>query len=1113
MTKNYLNNSTSRFAIIYLILLNIGFSQKTYGFCDTQSKLITFSAQNIPLSHFFSIINEQTGLLVVNNAKETNLDEDKVVSVNFSKTKIQDVMNFLLTDKTELGFYIEGNEIIIYRDKHHYKFPNSVKKDTSISEQIISGKVTDHSGNAIPGATIKTKNGKFGTISDSDGTFQLKHVKRGDIISISSIGFETEDVEIRKGPIVAALRSYTNNLDEKVVLAYGHTTKRFNTGNIGAIKATDIEKQPVNNPILAIEGRIAGVFIEQASGLPGTGVKIAIQGQNSIMNGNDPFYVIDGVPYISQLMQPPVPGITAGSSVLTGNPLNFINPSDIESIEILKDADATAIYGSRAANGAVLITTKKGKSGSMRTNFNIQRGWGEVGHKLQVLNAQEYLAMRREALKNDGITGPSDVDYDLNGTWDTTQVKDWQNELIGGSAQYTDIQLGFSGGTDQTQYLISGGYHKETTVFPGDFSDVKGSIHFNIRSSSSDQKFRIQMSGSYMRDKNLLPTTDLTLPAIQLAPVAPNPLNPDGSLNWAPSPSGASTYLINPLTYLKRRYSNKTNNLTSQSTLSYDIYSWLTIKSSFGYNNLTSNEISINPLSAMEPESRNFNVSSSTFGTTNMYSWVIEPGIELNRKIYQGKLNIFLGATFQNNYGRRIELNASGFTNDLLLEDIKSAPQLLATQSVDYTYKYSALYSRINYNFDDKYIVNFTARRDGSSRFGPQNQFHNFGAIGAAWIFSQTSTIQKYLPFISFGKIRASYGVTGNDQIGDYRFLDLYDIIPAEEPYQQSSLGLAPNRLTTPDLQWEETKKIQIGLELGFFKDRILIVSNYNRNRSSNQLIGISLPYITGFPGIDKNFDALVQNKGWEFTLNATNIRTKSFTWTSSINLTIPKNKLVSYAYNNNVSYIVGQSITSRPVSRLAGVNDSTGKFEFIDSKGNLTSLPTDFTKYIYMDPEFYGGFQNNFSFKEFTLDFLLQFVKRTGQDLTYGYSSGAAGNFRLGANNQPITILNRWKKPGDNASQPKFTTSRSSTQIALLNARQSDATYVDASYIRLKNISLSWQMPETMSKKLKLKNLRLYTLAQNLFTITNYFGLDPESRGVGLPPLRVITFGAQIAL
>jgi len=1113
MIKPFLHSSHSNRPFILIILLII--CSSTYAYANLiplQAHKVTLISLKIPLKEVFDTITRQTGLVVYNNYAETNLSENKTIAVNFRQTNINDVMKFLLSDNTSIKFKIDEKKIVI-----SLKTPSDISKlnkgkiDTSINRFPISGKVTDNMGNSLPGATIKIKNTTRGTITNEDGTFQLPNVNNGDIIIISSIGYESSELQVKGTKIVAPLKSHANKLDERVVIAYGSTTRRLNTGNIGSVKATDIEKQPVNNPILAVQGRVAGVFIEQASGLPGTGVKINIQGTNSLRNGNDPFYVIDGVPYISQLIQPTSSGITAGSMGLTGNPLNFINPSIIESIEILKDADATAIYGSRAANGAVLITTKKGKTGSMKVDLNAQTGFGKVAHKLDVLNAKEYLSMRHEALKNNNIIAPSQYDYDLNGQWDTTQTKDWQKELIGNAATYNDIQLSISGGSQLTQYLISGGYHKETTVYPGPFSDIKGSLHFFVRNTSANQKFNIQISGSYMKDNNKLPQTDLTANAVKLSPVAPSPLNADGSLNWAPTQAGASTYINNPLVITTLEFSNKTSNLTSQAMLSYDIYSGLTFKTNLGYNTLYSDEIAPIPLSSRIPENRPYTQRSTSFGTTKMESWLIEPQLTFDKQVLNGKLNALLGATLQNNYNTRQEISAAGFNNDLLMKDLKSATNLQVTQSINETYKYNAIYARANYNWMDKYIINLTIRRDGSSRFGPRNQFHNFGAVGAAWIFSQDDFIQKLLPFLSFGKLRVSYGTTGSDQIPDYQFLDLYQTIPAQVPYQ-GVLGLAPNRLFTPDLQWEETKKLQAGIELGFKKDKILFTLNYNRNRSSNQLIGVPIPYITGAPDITKNFNAVVQNKGWEFTFSSANIKTKNFNWNTFINLTIPQNKLISYENTTNALFKVGQPITSIPVYDLNGVNDTTGAFQFNDGKGNLVGLPSATSTYINIDPKFYGGIQNSFTLKSISIDFLFQFVKKIGKDLSLGYSSGSAGAFNNGTANQPTTVLSRWQKAGDHTIQPKFN-STSSALLPLLYARLSDASYSDASFIRLKNISVSWNLPQAILEKLHVQSARVYTLGQNIFTLTKYFGLDPESQGLGLPPLRVITFGIQITL
>lgn len=1110
MVKLYSVKSVFIFPLIISFLILIHFPYQTLGnFSLNQTHKVTIAAINIPLEDVFNTIHKQTGFTISNNFTETKLSESQRVTVNFKQTDINEVMSFLLSDNQELTFSLRNKIILIYknRDLNKKKSIEAKNIDSTIYKYSLSGKIIDITGTPVPGATIKVKNTRLGTISAADGAFHL-NIRKGETIIITALGFESSEMVIKNETIIAKLKPYISTLDEKVVIAYGSTTKRFNTGNIGSVKAKDIQTQPVNNPLLALQGRVAGVYIEQASGLPGTGISINIQGTNSISSGNDPFFVIDGVPYMSQLLQPYQANITRGNSAISGNPLNYINPADIESIEILKDADATAIYGSRAANGAVLITTKRGKVGPLKVDLSFQNGWGKVAHKLDVLNAEQYLAMRHEALKNDGITSPQSFDYDLNGVWDTTQQKDWQKELIGGSALYRDAQLSISGGSELTQYLISGGYHKETSVFPGNFSDTKGNVHFNLRSSSKNQKLKLQLSGIYSRDNNELPQTDLTAASLELAPVAPSPLNQDGSLNWQPTSTGATSFRANPLVYTKLTSKNRTTTIVSQSMLSYDITPWLLIKSSFGLTSLRTDEMLLNPASAARPEVLLTARPTTTFAASNMDSWVIEPQIEFNKAILKGKLNALIGSTIQQNTNSRQTIDAAGFNNDLVMEDIKSATTLTARQSINETYKYNALYGRINYNLLDKYIINISARRDGSSRFGPRNQFHNFGAIGVGWIFSQTSLVQQGFSFLSFGKLRASYGTTGNDQIAEYQFLDLYNAIPVDVPYQRA-LGLTPNRLYNPDLQWESTKKLQAGLELGFYQDKILFNVNYNRNRSSNQLFSAPLASITGFSSLLHNIPAIVQNTGWEFTVNTINIKTKNFSWTSSFNLTIPKNKLVSFIDVPEPYFIVGKSVTTIHSAKFGGLNSTTGLFQFLDSKGNITDLPTESPSLVNNDPYFYGGFQNSFYFKGFSLDIFFQFTKRTGADLSYGYNI-APGQLGGGLGNQPTTVLDRWQIKGDQTFQQQFSTVN--TGLTQFYTQFSDAPYTDIYFIKLKNIALSWQIPDKWRDNLHLQNLKLFILAQNVFTITDYFGMDPESRGIGLPPLRVITLGGQVS-
>jgi len=1116
MTRQKMQSRVSRPSLLFT-LLSLVYSLYAFGTPNRQFQKITITAINIPLGEVFKKIHQQTGISITNKTDETELSNRKKVTVNFVKTDITEVMSFLLIDYKDLNFIQNDKNIVIIKTfplipKGHFI---ANQKDTATVIFPFSGKIVDASGNPIPGATIKIKDSKHGTISNSDGSFRLSDVNKGTLIVISSIGFESKEIVVDIKNTTIELASRTNNLDEKVVMAYGSTTKRLNTGNISSLKAIDIEKQPPSNPLLSLQGRVPGVVIQQASGLFNSGVTIHIQGLNSIQSGNDPFFVIDGVPYISQLL--PIGNASAGasgSSGIAGNPLNFLNSSDIESIEVLKDADATAIYGSRAANGAVLITTKKGKSGETKTDITLQTGWGKVGHMLRLLNTKEYLNMRHEALANDDITTPSQSDYDLNGTWDTTRDINWQKELIGNTANYTDAQVSLSGGTSLTQFLIGAGYNKQTSVFPGKFSDTKGSLHISINNTSSNQKFKVRLSASYMYDNNKPPLGDITNNAITLSPVAPDPYNSDGSINWAPTAAGSTTYYLNPLAYLVNVNTNKTTNLTSNLVVGYELIPGLEVRSSFGYNNMVGNEITKQYLTSVYPEYRMYYYRSSIFFNNRLNSCLVEPQIEFKRNLNKGKFNVLVGSTISQNNNDQSVTTATGFSNDLVMEDLASAINLSGS-NINSIYKYNALYGRMTYNWMDKYIVNLNARRDGSSRFGPKNQFHNFGSIGIAWIFSQEVFFENIFPTLSFGKIRGSYGTTGNDQIGDYQFLNLYQPILVIGNLYQNALGLAASTLTNPYLQWEETKKLQLGLELGFIQDKILFTLNFNQNRSSNQLLPFSLPITTGFTSIIKNFPAVIQNTGWEFTLNTINIKTKDLSWTTNINLTIPKNKLLSFSGENSYNTIsVGKSITMQRLFQYNGVNDTTGIYEFKDAKGNITSNPSDPSDKISIvtpDPKFYGGIQNSFSYKGFSLDFLFTFCKQNAQDnLSYGMLNAIyPGTFNYGKSNQPKSILDRWQKEGDNARLQPFSTSGKTLSLV----GSSDAIWSDASYIKLKNVSISWQLPDRWKKIAHLQNLRLFMHAQNLITITNYKSFDPETPGLALPPLRVITFGVHITL
>jgi hypothetical protein len=503
----------------------------------------------------------------------------------------------------------------------------------------------------------------------------------------------------------------------------------------------------------------------------------------------------------------------------------------------------------------------------------------------------------------------------------------------------------------------------------------------------------------------------------------------------------------------------------------------------------------------------------------NINSWIVEPQILYKTRLYKGNLSALVGSSIQETDNSRQLLYGTGYSSDAVLGNINAATSISTppNSTIASVYKYNAIFGRLNYNLNDKYIINLTARRDGSSRFGSNNQLHNFGAIGMAWIFSNEYFAKNRLRFLSFGKLKGSYGTTGSDQIGNYQFMNLYDNNNPPIPYRGGA-SLVSRDHANPSLQWEETKKISIGLDLGFLKDDILLSANYFRNRSSNQLLISGLPTMTGPPTVTINLPATVQNTGLEISLNTNNISHPIFKWSTNFNITIPRNKLLSFKGDSYKEYYADDFIVGKPISfirlyNLAGVNKSTGRYEFISKDAIRVEDPgsglENKTIISSTAPTFYGGFGNSVTFKNLQLDILFQFVKQIGPN--YFFGTGSPG---FGKVNQPISVLDRWENVNNNGKIQRFAATDFDVILKGLNVNQSNVAWSDASYLRLKNISLSWNISNFFSSHLNIKGGRLYVLGQNLFTVTKYKGLDPETKSSFiLPPLRVISIGVQITL
>lgn len=1111
-----------RLVKLFLLLL---VSVHLLAFSPGESQVVTLSFKDAPLQKVFTEIRKQTGYSFAYS--ETDLSTAKRVNINITNTRIQDALSVLFQNQPLTYTIIE--RVIIIKAKSEKK----INKEQSSLQALmdVKGRVTNEVNDPVAGVSVMVKGTKTGTYTDSEGEFELKKVESESTLQFTGVNIETVEMGVRgRGNLDVKVKGKTGKLDEVQVIAYGTTSQRFNTGNVTTVKAADIEKQPVQNPLLALQGRVPGLVVTQSSGMPGSSLTVRIQGQNSIGNSNVPFYVVDGVPIEGKLTLLGTGERIFGGSGIEGysNPLNYINPQDIESIDVLKDADATAIYGSRAANGAILITTKKGKAGKTRLDLNLQQGWGKITRFVDMMNRRQYLDMRYEAFKNDGLIPSADPLADAPYkyapdlmVWDTTRETNWQKTLIGGTAQYTNASASISGGTASLQYLLSGTYNRQTSVFPGNFADQRASMYVSISNTSLNKRLKLQFSAIYMYDDNRLPGADLTSMAIDLSPVAPALYNPDGSLNWAIGPAGTSAWSPHPLANIVyNKYKNATTNFVNNLQIGYSVVKNLEFKVNIGYTNLQTTDFSGLPLDYFPPPDRVNEQRYAQYGNRTMRSWNVEPQIAYKSSIAKGKLEMLVGATVQQNKNQGTVIDGVGYSSDQVLENLSAAAQLFPYGSIITEYKYNGLFGRLNYNWEGKYVLSLNARRDGTSRFGAKNRFNNFASVGGAWIFSQERFLQNN-GWCSFGKLRGSYGTTGSDQVGDYSYLSLYTFSFVDVPYQGAT-SLTPGRPNNPYLQWEETRKLQAGIDLGFFKDRLLLNATYSRNRSSNQLLSNRLPATTGTNSIQVNLPALVQNTTLEFSLSTINIKNKFVEWSTSANFSIGRNKLVAFpgleksTYSNNL--IVGQPLSISRINRYAGIDPVNGTYQFYDKDGKVTAEPQPIVDQVFFTnfPKFYGGVQNRIAYHGVELDFLCQFVKQNGYAVFIDNGSGLPpGAYTRSSSNQPAAAVNRWQKPGDNALAQKYTTESSGAIAMQLNrARGSDIANTDASFVRLKNLSLSWTIPAKWKAVAGLQDCRLFVQGQNLLTITGFEGSDPENQAISsLPPLRIITLGLKASL
>lgn len=963
--------------------------------------------------------------------------------------------------------------------------------------RVVTGTVTEQS-RPVTGVSVFQQGSSTVTLTGSSGTYSVQVTGDNPVLIFRHPEYPERKVMPGNRDTLNVSLGKEKEIEEVVLNAgYYNVRDKERTGSIVRVSAKEIENQPVANVLSTVQGRMSGVSITQNSGTPGGGFDIQIRGKNSIRReGNEPLYIIDGVPILSES-----PSVYSATVLPYGSvsPLNAINPNDIESFEVLKDADATAIYGSRGANGVIIVTTKRGRKGRTELKLNTSYSVSAVANRLKMMNTSEYLGMRRQAFQNDGITAIPGNAYDLN-TWSQEWNTDWQKELIGNTADATVVQLSLSGGSENTSYLISYGHLEQGTVLPAGFRYRTNNLTGNFSYRSPDRKLEVNLNNTVSFQDNNVVNDDLTKRSLTLSPNAPALYNADGSLNWE------NNTFTNPVASFVSEYLNSSSFINTGTQLSYRLFPFLSVKFNGGLTFNNFEEYSLKPHTMYNPSfGLNSSTSNSSKNNSSAFSYILEPQIVGEYHAGRHSFEMLIGATLQQSETKSGTIQGYGFESNALIRNIAAAKTKVIGDQVNNQYNYTAVFARLNYKCLKRYIVNVTGRRDGSSRFGPNNRFANFGAVGAAWLMSEEPWM-KNISWLSLAKIRGSIGTSGNDRIGDYQYLDTYTV---STNIYNNTTGLNPSRLYNPDFSWEKTLKKEIAAEFSLFRNRWNLSAAYYENTSSNQLVGIPLPATTGFPSIQSNLPAKVRNTGWELETSVQVLRNSKLRYDTSFNMSIPDNRLTEFpnlegsTYANQ--YMIGYPTSLVKVYQYEGINPQTGLYQFTDYNGDgKISSPDDNKVIERIGMRFFGGWSNTLSYGPWSASFLWYFVKQ--RNWNYNKQMVIPGSM----NNQPVEVLDVWSSSNPSGTYMPYSSGNVAAKTSAHSLFQnSTAAIGDASFIRLKNVQLSYRIPV---REFGIREAMIYVQGQNLLTITKYFGLDPEFVLNGfLPPLKTYSVGFQI--
>jgi TonB-linked SusC/RagA family outer membrane protein len=1069
----------------------------------TYAQKVSLNVKNATLDDVLTNLSEQSGYNFIYNT--SMMKASKPVNLTISNELLTEALDVCFKDQP-LTYVINGNTVVIKKKIAPVVAPVTAPEPVVKPPVVITGTVVDQKGLPLPGVSVSLKGSTVGVATGIDGKYSLKLPDDNGVLLISFLGYIPQEIPVSgKSIINVTLEERPSALNEVVVVGYGTQQRKDLLSAVSTVKGSEIQNLPTATPQSLIQGRASGIQVVQNSGQPGSAATVRIRGTTSINAGNDPLYIIDGVPVESGTLT----GITHSGAQTSA--LAAIDADDIESMDVLKDAGALAIYGSRAANGVVLITTKHGKKGITNYSFNYYRGWqaDDKSRRVKLMDNQQAIDLIQDGRSNALIDGGVAALYGflLPAPDGTVANTDWQSPLLR-TAPISNYEMSIRGGEEKLRFAISGSYlDQQGIIIASGFK--RGSARVNLDYDASS-KLKIGTNLSFSRYNNQRVATEdggVLQVALKKSPSLPI-YNADGSFY-----QGDVSGFINPVAFANKVQDN--NQVSSAIGNIYGQYNFihdLSLRTSAGVDYASVLDTYFQPSDAV----RNGVAAGDNFSST-VDSWIIENTLNYNHTFNKlHHLTGLLGYSQQERSSYGIRAAGSQYaTNNIAT--LNAAVMPTTATSSNSAYGLSSAFARITYAYNEKYYLEGSVRRDGSSRFGADKRYAIFPAVSGAWRVSNEQFWQKDKNIINDLKIRASIGRTGNQSIDDYVAQGQYSTGGSYIGQSGIYLSTIPN----PNLTWETTLQYDAGLDISLFNSRISLGIDVYVKNTSNLLLNVPIPHTTGFSSILENVGA-TQNKGLEFNLNTTNIQRNDFTWSTNLNVSFNRNVVTQlYSGANNIIYTTGSGATGSlqsfsilqpgsPIGSMYGwvksgvyrySTDNTAKVTnaslgtngyqfkggdliFQDTNGSGTIDNNDRVIIGNAQPKFTGGMTNTVKYKSFDLSVLMTFSY--GNNIINGtkYSAESGSGFE-----GDLTLLNRWRNEGDITEVP-----RQDYADPAGNRRFSNRWVEDGSYLRCKNLTLGYTFSKALLDKISVKNLRIYATGQNVFTLTKYTGYDPEA-------------------